>query len=78
MNELEKTVLNELVRTVGIILEKVENIENRLSPHLSDTDKREVLTLINDALLRGKGVADNNLKGVSTQSTSLNGIEGTK
>ncbi|MGQ9412166.1 hypothetical protein [Streptococcus pluranimalium] len=30
MNELEKTVLNELVRTVGIILEKVENIENHL------------------------------------------------
>lgn len=30
MNELEKTVLNELVRTVGIILEKVENIEAQL------------------------------------------------
>lgn len=30
MNELEKTVLNELVRTVGVILEKVENIESQL------------------------------------------------
>lgn len=30
MNELEKTVLNELVRTVGVILEKVEHIENQL------------------------------------------------
>lgn len=30
MNELEKTVLNELVRTVAVILEKVEKIERQL------------------------------------------------
>ncbi|HFR3750141.1 hypothetical protein ACTGXK_08185 [Streptococcus suis] len=38
MNELEKTVLNELVRTVGIILEKVENIERQLEEVNSNAD----------------------------------------
>ncbi|HFI0593060.1 TPA: hypothetical protein ACGO2M_000878 [Streptococcus suis] len=38
MNELEKTVLNELVRTVGIILEKVENIERQLEEVNSRAD----------------------------------------
>lgn len=38
MNELEKTVLNELVRTVGIILEKVENIEHQLEEVNSSAD----------------------------------------
>ncbi|ANM47441.1 MULTISPECIES: hypothetical protein [Streptococcus] len=38
MNELEKTVLNELVRTVGIILEKVENIERQLEEVNSSAD----------------------------------------
>ncbi|HFI0694719.1 TPA: hypothetical protein ACGO4F_000783 [Streptococcus suis] len=38
MNELEKTVLNELVRTVGIILEKVENIECQLEEVNSSAD----------------------------------------
>lgn len=38
MNELEKTVLNELVRTVGIILEKVENIERQLGEVNSSAD----------------------------------------
>ncbi|HFU3962213.1 TPA: hypothetical protein ACGO2U_000081 [Streptococcus suis] len=38
MNELEKTVLNELARTVGIILEKVENIERQLEEVNSSAD----------------------------------------
>lgn len=38
MNELEKTVFNELVRTVGIILEKVENIERQLEEVNSSAD----------------------------------------
>ena len=38
MNELEKTVLNELVRTAGIILEKVENIERQLEEVNSSAD----------------------------------------
>lgn len=38
MNELEKTVLNELVRTVGIILEKVKNIERQLEEVNSSAD----------------------------------------
>lgn len=38
MNELERTVLNELVRTVGIILEKVENIERQLEEVNSSAD----------------------------------------
>lgn len=38
MDELEKTVLNELVRTVGIILEKIENIERQLEEVNSSAD----------------------------------------
>lgn len=52
MNELERTALNEVVRTVGIILEKVENIERVLEPQ---TEIREEIL---SALSSGKGIVD--------------------
>lgn len=55
MNELERTALNEILRTVTYIAEKVDKIEQMLEPQLSETDKKEVLDLIKGALSDGKG-----------------------
>lgn len=58
MEELEKTVLNEILRTVTYIAEKVNRLEEQLYPHLTETDKKEVIDLISKALSEGKGIVD--------------------
>lgn len=52
MNELEKTVLNELVRTVTYIAERVDEIEKILEPQAL------IRTEIIEALSAGKGIVD--------------------
>ena len=59
MNELERTALNEILRTVTYIAEKLDKLEEQLSPHLTETDKKEVMALISDALSKGRGISDN-------------------
>ncbi len=76
MNELERTALNEILRTVTYIAEKVDKLEEQLSPHLTETDKKEVMALISDALSKGRGISDNDLDGVKFQSNTPQGIEG--
>ncbi|MFX3717769.1 hypothetical protein [Streptococcus sp. HN38] len=78
MNELEKTALNEILRTVTYIAERVDRLGEQLYPHLTETDKKEVLALINDALSKGRGISDNNLDGVKFQSNTPQGIEGVR
>lgn len=41
MNELEKTALNELLRTVGYIAEKVDEIESKLNSIYSQNQERQ-------------------------------------
>ena len=48
MNELERTAINEILRTVTYIAEKMDKLEEQLSPHLTETDKKEVMALISD------------------------------
>ena len=78
MNELERTALNEILRTVTYIAEKMEKLEEQLSPHLTETDKKEVMALISDALSKGRGISDNYLDGVKFQSNTHQGIEGVR
>ncbi|HEM4327349.1 hypothetical protein HCC16_11380 [Streptococcus suis] len=78
MNELERTALNEILRTVTYIAERVDRLGEQLYPHLTETDKKEVLALINDALSKGTGISDNNLDGVKFQSNTPQGIEGVR
>ncbi len=78
MNELERTALNEILRTVTYIAERVDRLGEQLYPHLTETDKKEVLALINDALSKGRGISDNNLDGVKFQSNTPQGIEGVR
>ena len=78
MNELERTALNEILRTVTYIAEKVDKLEEQLSPHLTETDKKEVMALISDALSKGRGISDNDLDGVNFQSNTPQGIEGVR
>ena len=52
MNELEKTALNEILRTVTYIAEKVDEIEKLLEPHAEIKDE------IIEALSAGKGIVD--------------------
>lgn len=70
MNELERTTLNEILRTVTYIAERVDRLGEQLYPHLTETDKKEVLALINDALSKGRGISDNDLDGVKFQSNT--------
>ncbi|WP_312247957.1 hypothetical protein [Streptococcus parasuis] len=78
MNELERTALNEILRTVTYIAEKVDKLEEQLSPHLTETDKKEVMVLINDALSKGRGISDNDLDAVKFQSNTPQRIEGVR
>ncbi len=78
MNELERTALNEILRTVTYIAEKMDKLEEQLSPHLTETDKKEVMALISDALSKGRGISDNDLDGVNFQSNTPQGIEGVR
>ncbi|MDG3136314.1 hypothetical protein [Streptococcus suis] len=78
MNELEKTALNEILRTVMYIAEKVDKLEEQLSPHLTETDKKEVMALISDALSKGRGISDSNLDGLKSKSKIHQGIEGVR
>ena len=78
MDELERTALNEILRTVTYIAEKVDKLEEQLSPHLTETDKKEVMALISDALSKGRGISDNDLDGVNFQSNTPQGIEGVR
>ncbi|MFC5630298.1 MULTISPECIES: hypothetical protein [Streptococcus] len=78
MEELEKTTLNEILRTVTYIAERVDRLGEQLYPHLTETDKKEVLALINDALSKGRGISDNDLDGVKFQSNTPQGIEGVR
>ena len=52
MNELEKTALNEVLRTVTYIAEKVDKIEKILEPQAEIKDE------IIGALSAGKGIVD--------------------
>ncbi|VTT17021.1 hypothetical protein [Streptococcus dysgalactiae] len=52
MNELERTALNEIMRTVTYIAEKVDKIEQTLEPQ---TEIREEIV---SALSSGKGIVD--------------------
>lgn len=52
MNELERTALNEIMRTVTYIAEKVDKIEQTLEPQ---TEIREEIV---SALSSGKGIID--------------------
>ena len=78
MNELERTALNEILRTVTYIAEKMDKLEEQLSPHLTETDKKEVMALISGALSKGRGISDNYLDGVKFQSNTQQGIEGVR
>lgn len=78
MEELEKTALNEILRTVTYIAEKVDRLEEQLFPDFSETDKKEVLDLIRDALSRRQGISDDNLEGVTIDANVPEGIEGVK
>lgn len=78
MNELERTALNEILRTVTYIAEKMDKLEEQLSPHLTETDKKEVMALISDALSKGRGISDNYLDGVKFQSNTHQWIEGVR
>ena len=78
MNELERTALNEILRTVTYIAEKMDKLEEQLSPHLTETDKKEVMALISDALSKGRGISDNYLDGVKFQSNTHQVIEGVR
>lgn len=52
MNELERTALNEILRTVTYIAEKVDEIEKILEP------QAEIKYEIIEALSAGKGIVD--------------------
>ncbi|WP_421366718.1 hypothetical protein [Streptococcus suis] len=78
MNELERTALNEILRTVTHIAERVDRLEEQLSPHLTETDKKEVMALISDALSKGRGVSDSNLDGLKNMPKIHQGIEGVR
>lgn len=52
MNELERTALNEILRTVTYIAEKVDEIEKILEPQAEIKDE------IIEALSAGKGIVD--------------------
>lgn len=52
MNELERTALNEILRTVTYIAEKVDEIEKILEP------QSEIKDEIIEALSAGKGIVD--------------------
>ncbi|MBO4127578.1 hypothetical protein [Streptococcus suis] len=52
MNELERTALNEILRTVTYIAEKVDEIEKILEPQAEI--KKEII----EALSAGKGIVD--------------------
>ena len=52
MNELERTALNEVLRTVTYIAEKVDKIEKILEPQVEIKDE------IIGALSAGKGIVD--------------------
>lgn len=52
MNELERTALNEILRTVTYIAEKVDEIEKILEPQAEIKDE------IIGALSAGKGIVD--------------------
>lgn len=76
MNEQEKKVLNEILKTVDYIAKKITKLEEQLSPQLSETDKKEVMALIKNALEEKKVVIDKNLEGIEIKSTIQEGIEG--
>lgn len=78
MNELERVALNEIMRTVTYIAEKVDRLEEQLSPHLTETDKKEVMALISEALSKGRGISDSNLDGLKNKSKIHQGIEGVR
>ncbi|MBG9366509.1 hypothetical protein [Streptococcus sp. NLN64] len=75
MNELEKTALNEILRTVTYIAEKVDKLEEQLFPNFTETDKKEVMSLIRAALSDGRGIVDTSLERAEIKSVSK-GIEG--
>lgn len=52
MNELERTALNKILRTVTYIAEKVDKIEKILEPQAEIKDE------IIEALSAGKGIVD--------------------
>lgn len=52
MNELERTALNEIMKTVTYIAEKLDKIEQTLEPQTVIKDE------IIKALSQGKGIAD--------------------
>ncbi|HFI0468109.1 TPA: hypothetical protein ACGOYW_001523 [Streptococcus suis] len=52
MNELERTALNEILRTVTYIAEKVDRLEEILAP------QAEIKQEIIEALSAGKGICD--------------------
>ncbi|HFU4228793.1 TPA: hypothetical protein ACGO84_000889 [Streptococcus suis] len=52
MNELERTALNEILRTVTYIAEKVDKLEKILEP------QAVIRTEIIEALSAGKGIVD--------------------
>ncbi|PXX83141.1 hypothetical protein [Streptococcus dysgalactiae] len=52
MNELERTALNEIMRTVTYIAEKLDKIEQTLEPQTVIKDE------IIKALSQGKGIVD--------------------
>ena len=56
----------------------MDKLEEQLSPHLTETDKKEVMALISDALSKGRGISDNYLDGVKFQSNTHQGIEGVR
>ncbi|MFS5674383.1 hypothetical protein V2V72_07820 [Streptococcus agalactiae] len=78
MNEIERATLNEILRTVTYIAEKLDKLEEQLSPHLSETDKKEVMFLIRDALSNNKGIVDSNLNNIEVSPSVDRGEEGVK
>lgn len=64
MNELEKTALNEILRTVTYIAKKVDEIDSKISSggsEMTKEEKEKMLDSITNALSEGKGIVEHGL-----------------
>ncbi len=48
MNELERTALNEILRTVTYIAEKVDEIDSKISLSINDNQEKNLLIGVED------------------------------
>lgn len=48
MNELERTALNEILRTVTYIAEKVDELDSKISLSINDNQEKKLLIGVED------------------------------